>query len=380
MSLVKNYWGGERMFLHKKWLAMLAIIAVIFLLGACGGKESAREVPRQEGPQDNNSNTILPLSDALEKYPVWFRVYDEPTRHSLINETFVFKDGKVQSYYTEKIDLHIEDVIDMSDEELIKYIRKEMKEYSIRINSDYEEPQPTEYTLDIILDDLGHNTQIINIESDETHISLNGQNVIQTIYDTNFSGLKYNDDDVDKNLITRVDDSHTLFQLDDPNTDKKNVTIEASKEKETKNESSEGKTQQDAEITETTRLEVEDKQLATEANGLKEKYLQKADALEAEIFGKAKELYAHDTEPGFYGQYFQNWDHLLNEVWGVLKENLPKNQFETLLADQQEWIYVKEQKFAAMPDETASARAAGMDYLANETKNRTYYLIENYMD
>ncbi|WHY82418.1 hypothetical protein QNH23_03200 [Siminovitchia fortis] len=41
---------------------------------------------------------------------------------------------------------------------------------------------------------------------------------------------------------------------------------------------------------------------------------------------------------------------------------------------------MKEQNFAEMPDETASDRAAGMDYLAFETAERTRYLIENYMN
>ncbi|WP_203362978.1 lysozyme inhibitor LprI family protein [Bacillus sp. REN10] len=126
--------------------------------------------------------------------------------------------------------------------------------------------------------------------------------------------------------------------------------------------------------------EKEVKQRTTEENSLKKEYLQKADDLENRIVGEAKKLYAHDMRPGFYSQYYSDWDGLLNEIWGVLKDTMPKNEFEKLKSDQVEWIKMKEQNFAEMPQELASERASGMDYLAFETKERTYYLIENYMD
>ncbi|OZI10297.1 hypothetical protein CEW92_17740 [Bacillaceae bacterium SAS-127] len=126
--------------------------------------------------------------------------------------------------------------------------------------------------------------------------------------------------------------------------------------------------------------EKEVNQRIAEEDSLKKKYLQKADDLENRIVGEAKKLYAHDMRSGFYGQYYSEWDDLLNEVWGVLKDTMPKNEFEKLKSDQVEWIEMKEQNFAEIPQEPASERARGSDYLAFETKKRTYYLIENYMD
>ncbi|MCM2989262.1 lysozyme inhibitor LprI family protein [Bacillus safensis] len=113
---------------------------------------------------------------------------------------------------------------------------------------------------------------------------------------------------------------------------------------------------------------------------LKKNYLTRSDNLENKIIKEAKKVSAHDMRTGFYGQYFQDWDELLNEVWDVLKEELPSGEFKTLESDQIKWNKEKERNFAEMPDETASARAEGMDYLAFETAKRTRYLIENFMN
>ncbi len=137
-------------------------------------------------------------------------------------------------------------------------------------------------------------------------------------------------------------------------------------------------------------IEKEKKELAKEkevsqeqhanVNSVQAKYLQIADDLEDGIMREAKELFAHDMQAGFYGQFYSEWDNLLNEVWGVLNETMPKNEMEILTSEQIEWIELKEHNFAEMPDEPASERARGSDYLAFETKERTYYLIENYMN
>lgn len=108
-------------------------------------------------------------------------------------------------------------------------------------------------------------------------------------------------------------------------------------------------------------------------------YLQRADRLEADIIVEAKKVAQHDMPPGFYGQYYTDWDNLLNEVWGVLGDTLTKAEFEALKQNQKEWIQQKEQHFADIPTEPASERARGMDYLTFETKDRTYYLINEYL-
>ncbi len=45
-----------------------------------------------------------------------------------------------------------------------------------------------------------------------------------------------------------------------------------------------------------------------------------------------------------------------------------------------EWIKTKEQTLAEMPASHTIERYAYVDYEAFETRDRTYYLIENYME
>lgn len=115
-------------------------------------------------------------------------------------------------------------------------------------------------------------------------------------------------------------------------------------------------------------------------DSLKQNYLQKAGSLEEEIITEAKKLYAHDMVAGFYGQYFDQWDDLLQEVWEVLKDTMTGELFAALKTEQIEWIEMKERNFAEMPADAAVERAQGMDYLAYETRDRVYYLIDNYID
>lgn len=119
----------------------------------------------------------------------------------------------------------------------------------------------------------------------------------------------------------------------------------------------------------------------TQDNSLKAQYLREADHLHEEIINYAMELYpsAQDMRPGFYGQYYTEWDDLLNEIWRILKDSMPANEFEHLKANQNKWIKQKEQGFSEYPDEPASSRGMGMDYLAFETKDRVYYFIDSYL-
>lgn len=130
-------------------------------------------------------------------------------------------------------------------------------------------------------------------------------------------------------------------------------------------------------------LEVEKQRLEEQAaasTSLQETYLQKAAVLDAEIIEEATRLELQDLVPEFYGQYYTDWDELLNEVWGVLGDTMSSSEFETLKAEQNEWIQMKEQTVEEMPKDSALEREQGMGYLAFETQDRTYYLIENYMD
>jgi hypothetical protein len=209
---------------------MFAVIIVILLLAACGDEGTASDIPADDSssPQESSQTDMLPLSDALEEYSVWFRVYDEVTRDSQINEVFVFENGEFKSYYTDGKGLFIEDIVDMSHDEFLEHVRETLRAYSEErdYEEDFEEPQSSEYTLDIILDDLGQDTEMIDINTTEGTISLSGYSVVQTVYDTTFAGFRYPDDSNGEIFLTSVDDSFTGFELDGPDTNKENVTIE----------------------------------------------------------------------------------------------------------------------------------------------------------
>ncbi|WOV84750.1 lysozyme inhibitor LprI family protein [Sporosarcina jeotgali] len=120
---------------------------------------------------------------------------------------------------------------------------------------------------------------------------------------------------------------------------------------------------------------------AAPSGSLQSRYQQKADQLRDQIILEARTAYPNDQDmrQGFYGQYYNEWDNLLNEIWGQLKQTMPANEFEKLKADQKRWIQQKEQGFADYSADTAIDRAIGMDYLATQTTERVDYLIVNYL-
>jgi hypothetical protein len=188
---------------------MFMVITAMLLLAACGNSEEDPVVA--SGPQDGSPGDILPLSEGFEKYPVWIETEDELSRSSHIDNIYVFKKGKVTMYSLEGSST-IEDVLDLSDKELIKLAReasneqninseKEIKEESFynpdgineiqkefqnaidsdgseayfkeqkpfteaiknNIEGEIPEQSPTKYTLDVTIDDLGQNTEKVDL-------------------------------------------------------------------------------------------------------------------------------------------------------------------------------------------------------------------------
>src|SRR5699024_11017268 len=127
---------------------------------------------------------------ALEEYSLWFRVEGDPyklTRDSRVFEMFIIEDGMARTYNANVLDM--EDLVEMSDDEIIDTVLENGHEHK-----DYEEP--VEYTLDITLDKLGKDTHFINLETaPETIFSVLDETGYQTIFDTHFSGLVYNQED-----------------------------------------------------------------------------------------------------------------------------------------------------------------------------------------
>ncbi|MFG6147540.1 LptM family lipoprotein [Halobacillus sp. B23F22_1] len=131
------------MVLKKKWFVMLAAIIMVFVLAACGDKgkaeQSSGEEANYDNPRNHTAEDFMPLSEGLGKYPVWIETDENPVRDSKINNIYVFNNSQLTIYPLDNGDIGtsgvvLEDILDMSDEELIKFARKTVN----NLYDDYE--------------------------------------------------------------------------------------------------------------------------------------------------------------------------------------------------------------------------------------------------
>lgn len=118
------------------------------------------------------------------------------------------------------------------------------------------------------------------------------------------------------------------------------------------------------------KYEREQKRETKNYSGLKEKYADKARMIDEKVEQKHK----GDVPIGAFGDYLDDWDELLNEVWSVLKDAMPKDAFEKLKQEQIEWVKEKDTNY-----KEALGEIDAKDRLTNTTRERTYYLIETYL-
>lgn len=85
------------------------------------------------------------------------------------------------------------------------------------------------------------------------------------------------------------------------------------------------------------------------------------------------------------GYIYEMWDDMLNEVYAELKQNLPESEFIKLRDSQRKWIKTRDAKIEEVlgseaPSELGTAHFMGANEVAiEETRKRTYWLVENYM-
>lgn len=126
--MLTKYIGGLQMILNKKWLVILTTITFALLLAACGGSDADSNTSVAANNESEKSPApvdYLPISEGFEEYPVWILTEDTPDRGSDIRQILVFKSGEVTTYkfnvdskYANE--LAIEDILNLSDDELIK--------------------------------------------------------------------------------------------------------------------------------------------------------------------------------------------------------------------------------------------------------------------
>lgn len=105
---------------------------------------------------------------------------------------------------------------------------------------------------------------------------------------------------------------------------------------------------------------------ASQSQSQYDRYIEKASNLDS------RTGYADD------GAYYTEWDNLLNEVWGALRNTMDSSSFEALRKRQNEWIKEKDGRYNN--GKSNGNEAAAKDRLMSDTKERTYYLINNYMN
>lgn len=115
---------------------------------------------------------------------------------------------------------------------------------------------------------------------------------------------------------------------------------------------------------------------------LKQEYLKKLNITK----NKVEELEASDSST-FALKKVENdrweiWDELLNEIYGVLKEQLPPDEMERLREEQRNWINYRDDSALAASQEYKGGTQEHLEYvsvLANLTEERCYELVNNYM-
>lgn len=79
---------------------------------------------------------------------------------------------------------------------------------------------------------------------------------------------------------------------------------------------------------------------------------------------------------------YKEWDSLLNEVYGVIIENLSQEEANALVEEENTWIETRDSKAKEAASEVAGGTMEPLVHessLMESTKERCYELIDNYM-
>ena len=76
------------------------------------------------------------------------------------------------------------------------------------------------------------------------------------------------------------------------------------------------------------------------------------------------------------------WDNLLNEIYGVLIEQLTQDEMDNLRDEQLNWIKYRDEKALEASQKYKGGTQENLEYvsvLANLTEERCYVLVKDYM-
>lgn len=78
----------------------------------------------------------------------------------------------------------------------------------------------------------------------------------------------------------------------------------------------------------------------------------------------------------------QRWDKALNQIWALLKKDMPKSAYNTLLNNQRQWLKTRDRNAENARDEWEGGTFGNVVYvgvLSGQTRDRNYFLVRNYM-
>jgi uncharacterized protein YecT (DUF1311 family) len=122
----------------------------------------------------------------------------------------------------------------------------------------------------------------------------------------------------------------------------------------------------------------------TNLDGMQSQYIKQLDETKA-AFEEEAELsndYSTYALKYFEDRRFDAWDAHLNEVYGMLKENLPADQFNQLKQEQRLWIKSRDTSAMEASEKFRGTTSEHLEYsatLANLTESRCYNLVRIYM-
>ncbi|WP_338753308.1 lysozyme inhibitor LprI family protein [Bacillus sp. FJAT-52991] len=79
---------------------------------------------------------------------------------------------------------------------------------------------------------------------------------------------------------------------------------------------------------------------------------------------------------------YKRWDDALNEIYGVLKQQLPSNEMEQLRTAQRKWITYRDESAESAAASFEGGSWASVQYVSTQadlTKERCYELVDRYM-
>ena len=136
-------------------------------------------------------------------------------------------------------------------------------------------------------------------------------------------------------------------------------------------------------LDETTNLVEEAPSPKADASSHKNRFTQKMLILEKELawvdeqYDTLSVVEMYDLEEMRY----QEWDKMLNEIYGVLKDSLPGAEMEALTVAQRDWIVYRDNKAEKGTDQLGGGWQSlqRMINLGDLTKDRCYELVEEYL-